>query len=118
MTDKPDGWLSRREYAVWLRCEKYGAPYGRVNRAKVFRDSKWTCGLCGRPVNSRLRYPNPMSASLDHIVPLSVGPDGPGHVCLFMVRRAMTWLELTAQSASLRRFLFTPRAGLPVSPSC
>jgi 5-methylcytosine-specific restriction endonuclease McrA len=80
MTDKPDGWLSRREYAVWLRCEKYGAPYGRVNRAKVFRDSKWTCGLCGRPVNSRLRYPNPMSASLDHIVPLSVGPDGPGHV--------------------------------------
>lgn len=80
MTDQPIGWLSRREYAVYLRCQKYGVPYSKVNRAKVFRDSNWTCGLCGFPVNSRLRYPNPLSASLDHIVPLVAGAGSPGHV--------------------------------------
>jgi 5-methylcytosine-specific restriction endonuclease McrA len=81
VTDQPDQRLSRREYAIWLRCQKYGVVYTKVNRAKAFRDSGWVCGLCQEPVDSRLRYPNPMSASLDHIVPLVMGPEGsPGHV--------------------------------------
>jgi 5-methylcytosine-specific restriction endonuclease McrA len=80
MTTQPEGWLTRREYATWLRCQKYGVTYTRVNRAKVFRDSNWLCGICGQPVNSKLRYPNPLSASLDHIVPLVRGTGSPGHV--------------------------------------
>lgn len=33
------------------------------------------CGLCRRKVNMALRRPNPRSASIDHIVPLSKGGD-------------------------------------------
>jgi hypothetical protein len=33
----------------------------------------WRCGICRRRVHKRLCYPHPMSASIDHIVPLSKG---------------------------------------------
>lgn len=35
----------------------------------------WRCGLCAKAVNPGLRWPHPLSASLDHIVPLSLGGD-------------------------------------------
>lgn len=31
------------------------------------------CGICGRPVDKALRYPNPMAPSVDHIIPISRG---------------------------------------------
>lgn len=39
----------------------------------------WTgeCGLCGDPLDREVRHPDPMSKSLDHIIPLSRGG---GHV--------------------------------------
>jgi len=33
----------------------------------------WVCGICGDPVSKDLKWPHPMSASLDHIVPVSKG---------------------------------------------
>lgn len=33
----------------------------------------WVCQICGKRVDKNLKYPDPMSASLDHIVPLSCG---------------------------------------------
>ena len=71
--------LSRREYAVKLRCDAWGVPYTRVSRAAVFRYSNWRCGICGLPVDKALRFPHSMSKSLDHVIPLSV-PGSPGHV--------------------------------------
>ncbi|MEU3618857.1 HNH endonuclease [Streptomyces sp. NPDC006872] len=74
------GWLSRREYALKRRCEEWGVPYEKVSRAAVFRRNGWICQLCGNPVDRAIRFPKPLSASLDHIVPLSHGPGTPGHV--------------------------------------
>lgn len=31
------------------------------------------CGICGRPVDFSLRYPNPMAACIDHIIPIDRG---------------------------------------------
>lgn len=31
------------------------------------------CALCGRPVDFSLKFPHPMSATIDHIVPVSKG---------------------------------------------
>ena len=31
------------------------------------------CGICGKPVDFTLRYPHPMSACIDHIVPIAKG---------------------------------------------
>ena len=33
------------------------------------------CGICGQPVDKRLKYPDPMSACIDHIIPI----DRSGH---------------------------------------
>lgn len=39
----------------------------------VFERDGWQCGICGEAVDPEARYPDPMSASLDHVVPLSKG---------------------------------------------
>ena len=41
----------------------------------IFERDNWICGICGRKINKRLKYPNPLCASIDHIVPLSKGGD-------------------------------------------
>lgn len=44
-----------------------------INRTKVFNRDGWNCGICRKPINRRLKPPHPMSASLDHIQPMSHG---------------------------------------------
>jgi len=31
------------------------------------------CGICGKPVDFSLKYPHPLSATVDHIIPVSKG---------------------------------------------
>ena len=31
------------------------------------------CGICGKPVNKNLKYPDPMSPVIDHIIPINKG---------------------------------------------
>ena len=31
------------------------------------------CGICGLPVDKTLKYPHPMSATIDHIIPIDRG---------------------------------------------
>lgn len=31
------------------------------------------CGICGRPVDKTIPYPHPLSASVDHIIPINRG---------------------------------------------
>ena len=58
----------------------HNRPY-KINNSKqnkVFRNligerDNWICNICGNIVDKELKYPNPMSASLDHIIPLSKG---------------------------------------------
>lgn len=71
--------MSRREWSMRERCNTWGVPYTQVSRARVFARSGWRCALCGDPVDKSLRFPNPASKSLDHVIPLSV-PGSPGHV--------------------------------------
>lgn len=51
----------------------YGVAYEPVSRARVLERDNWTCRLCGQRISKRAQYPDLMSASLDHIVPLSKG---------------------------------------------
>lgn len=45
----------------------------RFSNVEIFQRDGWRCGLCGDRVNRKLRHPNEMCASLDHIVPLMEG---------------------------------------------
>ena len=40
---------------------------------EIFERDGWVCQLCHKKVNKTLQYPHPLSASLDHIIPLSKG---------------------------------------------
>jgi len=54
-----------------------GGMYERIDSREIYERDRWRCGLCGKKVNRRLRYPHHLSASLDHIVPIA---DGGRHV--------------------------------------
>jgi predicted nucleic acid-binding Zn ribbon protein len=43
----------------------------RIDPLEVFAADGWTCQLCGKSIDQALRHPHPMSASLDHVVPLA-----------------------------------------------
>mgnify|MGYP002525998550 CR=1 FL=1 len=37
---------------------------------KIVIASQSVCGICGKPVDKSLKYPDPMSATVDHIIPI------------------------------------------------
>ncbi len=64
--------LSRRgSQSYRAKARRLGVSYEPVNVQRVFARDGWRCGLCGKKVNRKFRYPHPMSASLDHIVPMN-----------------------------------------------
>lgn len=57
-------------------AERFGsgteeAKYKRA-RTKILQTQE-TCALCGKPVDKGLKYPHPLSATVDHIIPLAKG---------------------------------------------
>lgn len=42
------------------------------NKKRIYASQK-VCGICGQPVDFGLRYPHPMSACIDHIIPINKG---------------------------------------------
>lgn len=57
-----------------LRADKQGAH--RVafdkNRKRLLKTDS-ICGICGKPVNKKLKAPDPMSPVVDHIIPINKG---------------------------------------------
>ena len=42
------------------------------NKKRIFA-TQTVCGICGRPVDFSLVYPHPLSACIDHIIPVAKG---------------------------------------------
>lgn len=61
----------RRRYK--RRMRKNNGIVEKFSREEIFKRDNWTCQICGEPVDPSLEYPDLMSASIDHIVPLSKG---------------------------------------------
>lgn len=40
------------------------------NKKKIYA-SQTVCGICGKPVDFSLDYPHPLSACIDHIIPVA-----------------------------------------------
>ncbi len=55
------------------------ADHNGVHRLQFDRNKKKIlatqniCGICGKPVDKTLKYPHPLSACIDHIIPISKG---------------------------------------------
>lgn len=63
---RKDGWQRRR-------AQKLEAPVERFRHEEIYRRDGWVCQLCKKKVDKKLKYPDDMSASLDHKKPLSRG---------------------------------------------
>ena len=62
-----------REYIHKRRALKLKTHFEPINDKRVFMRDGWICQICHFKVNKNLRRPDVMSASLDHIIPLSKG---------------------------------------------
>ena len=40
---------------------------------KTILATQEVCALCGKPIDKSLRFPNPLSPSIDHIIPIAKG---------------------------------------------
>lgn len=63
----------RAAYDLRRARKRTTAETERIVAAEIFDRDAWTCGICTEPVDPALRYPHPMSVSLDHVVPLAKG---------------------------------------------
>lgn len=64
-----DLWTSKRRRAARIAMQK-GEP---VHRAEILARDEWTCHLCGDDIPRGVAVPDPLAATLDHIVPLARG---------------------------------------------
>lgn len=68
-----EGHNNARNLTHIRRAKRYGVRYESIDIEKVYEDDGWTCQICHEHVDKFTPYPNPKSASLDHIIPLSKG---------------------------------------------
>lgn len=56
------------------RPDKDGTHRGAFerNKKKIYA-TQTVCGICGKPVDFSIKYPHPLSACIDHIIPVSKG---------------------------------------------
>jgi hypothetical protein len=55
------------------RAQKAGVRFWPMSLAELVERDNGTCQLCGQVVRADAKFPHPMSPSVDHIVPLSLG---------------------------------------------
>ena len=60
-----------REYSRKRHALKHQTQVEPINEKEVYLRDGWICQICHKRVNKKLRYPDPMSPSMDHIIPLS-----------------------------------------------
>lgn len=66
---------AKREGDQRRRARKAGAVTEKFATFEIFERDEWQCGICVEAVDKSLKYPDPRSPSLDHIIPLSFDGD-------------------------------------------
>ena len=62
-----------KDYHHQRRARIRGTTFEKINADQVYERDGWICKICGEIVNQDLEYPDPLSKTLDHIIPLSKG---------------------------------------------
>jgi 5-methylcytosine-specific restriction endonuclease McrA len=82
ITENKDRWTAYRNQ--WSRergsghrdrAKRYGVQYTPVNKTAIFERDNWICGICGDLVDKTIPWPDLECATLDHVVPMSLGGD-------------------------------------------
>jgi 5-methylcytosine-specific restriction endonuclease McrA len=60
---------------TWLnsaaRARAHGGAVERFEVTEIYERDEWCCWICRQPVDPALCSPDPLSKSLDHVVPIS-----------------------------------------------
>lgn len=71
---KNPAWDERRKaHYHKRRAQKSTTQVEDIRPIDIYERDIWLCGLCSTPVNPDTAWPDPMSPSLDHVLPLSKG---------------------------------------------
>jgi 5-methylcytosine-specific restriction endonuclease McrA len=57
------------------RADHYGAKSSFLKAKKIIYSTQSLCGICGRAVDFDKKFPDPWSATIDHIIPVAKGGD-------------------------------------------
>lgn len=65
---------TKKTGAPSFRPDQKGEHRGQyqLNKKKILA-TQTICGICGKPVDMSLKYPHPLSACVDHIIPVAKG---------------------------------------------
>lgn len=55
------------------RARRFGCTIESVNKNEVYERDNWTCHICGERVPRDVEDNHPLHASIDHVIPLSLG---------------------------------------------
>ena len=60
--------------AKTYRPDRDGSHRGQFekNKKKIYA-TQTVCGICGKPVDFKIKYPHPLSPCIDHIIPIARG---------------------------------------------
>ena len=64
-----------RRWSYEYRARKWSAFVEQVEPSRVLERDGWICQLCMEPIDMTVAWPDPLSPSIDHVVPLSKGGD-------------------------------------------
>ena len=57
-----------------MRSDRTAGNRGAYEKARLkILKTQTICGICGKPVDFSLKYPHPLSPTVDHIIPVSKG---------------------------------------------
>ena len=72
--EKSESWSPER-YERWKKRQdrKRATQVEPIRNIDVFERDRWVCGLCDEQIDRSLVWPDPLCATLDHVVPLSEG---------------------------------------------
>lgn len=71
---EPEPWSDQRRARYHKRrALKRNLPADNIRPRDVYERDGWICQICYEPVDESVKWPDPMSPSLDHVIPLSKG---------------------------------------------
>lgn len=72
--NKNTPWVCKHQHLHSMREEitRKFRPQYEANK-KIILATQELCAICGLPVDKRLKSPDPMSATVDHIIPIAKG---------------------------------------------
>lgn len=84
---RPAGRRKRSDTRLCGRCRRRNALRHRTSVNVIGDRDGWICGICGKAVDRDLTFPDPMSPSIDHVLPRSLGgSDDPSNLSVCHLR--------------------------------